>query len=469
MDKLPTSQSESPQSQSSRNIGDTQSKNGFTEIVSVTLLDAEAATSGGGADVRTVDSRFNVSVGDRTSPYKFVLEGSSGFFFSSTAVSAGFRPKAIQIVVDREVFAHTNYFQFTSGRLYYAISVGLLGFGRTVNLDVFLTWVNINGEASEQEQRIQIGTIVCRRVPREIERFDGLRPLLVSGLGRSGTTRMMQLLLRHTQIVALPKHPFENQPAQYWLHALRVLSSPAERNSETPIVGFQQANRRLTPNPFHHPVFLMSPASAGGAAAWLETSHVDQMTSFFKGQIESYYRALADEIGKPEAVYFLEKAQPTIHAGLFHELYDDTREVFTLRHPFDVLCSVRAFFPEVASYQTDDYICALRLGYDRLLDRIDEGAERSVVVSYSQLVCQPDEVLDSILEFADLPPVGKKLETFSELDRGHVTSGNPERSLGRWRRDLTTREIDLAKGEFADTLLRIRRTFPTFEQEYTVE
>lgn len=418
-------------------------------------------------DVWLKKTKISLREGLLPFPYKLGIDGFFEIGKSEGGMETDFQPKAIQVIVDWEVFAHTDHFSFKQdeGRWFFSIEVGLLGCGKDIELEVVLIG-KMRGEASGAEHRVSIGQIGCRRMTTAVAHGGRLRPLLMSGLGRSETTLMMKLLLQHQKILALPKYPFENQPAQYWLHALRVLSNPADRHSETPIVGFQQMTNRITSNPFHFHAFMVDASRSGKVASWIENDHIRHMAAFFMGQIEQYYTVLGGEVGKEDATYFVEKTQPNVHSLIFHELYEGAREIFIVRHPFDVLCSVRSFFPENAFYQTDTYIVALRIGYDRMLARIEASEGRCFVVDYNQLIRSQAKVTGAVLDFLELPNIESRQGMEGAENKNHITSADSEQSIGRWKKDLSEREIELAKREFAGTMLRIKGALPTFDPEY---
>lgn len=415
------------------------------------------------------NTKFSLREGPLPFPYKLGIDGLFEIGKLEGGIASDFQPKAIQVVVDWEVFAQTDNFSFKQeeGRWFYSIEVGLLGCGMDTELEIVLVG-KMRGEVPDTEHRVSIGQIGCRRMMTAVAHGSRLRPLLMSGLGRSGTTLMMRLLLQHKKILALPKYPFENQPAQYWLHALRVLSSPADRHSETPIVGFQQMTSRVTSNPFHFHTFMMDASQSGKVASWIENAHIRQMAAFFTGQIEQYYTALGAEVGKGEATYFVEKTQPNVHSLIFHELYEGAREIFIVRHPFDVLCSVRSFFSENAFYQTDTYIVALRIGYDRMLARIEASEGRCFIVDYNQLIQAQAKVMDAVFDFLELPNTEPRQGMEEAGNKNHITSADSEQSVGRWKKDLSEREIELAKREFEGTMLRIKGVVPTFDPGYAL-
>ena len=88
-----------------------------------------------------------------------------------------------------------------------------------------------------------------------------LQPLLVTSLGRMGTTLLMRMLAAHPGVVTYDRPPYEARGGKYWLHVLKTLAAPAD------------ASKRVgAPMEFH-----LEPLAAGGNpfysaafAAWPE-------------------------------------------------------------------------------------------------------------------------------------------------------------------------------------------------------
>ena len=54
-----------------------------------------------------------------------------------------------------------------------------------------------------------------------------VQPLVLSSLGRSGSTWLMKMFAAHPEIVTMRRFPYESSPGKYWMHAMKVLSDPA--------------------------------------------------------------------------------------------------------------------------------------------------------------------------------------------------------------------------------------------------
>lgn len=435
---------------------------GETEITSVSMVRGKQLYG----DVWLADSISFLETGPLLFPNSLIVSGS--FRVTHQGGSTNFKPETVQILFDMEVISYTDrlFYSEKDGRWYYALNVGLVGCGNSIEFDVILMGREYRDDSFHLHSTC-IGHISGRRKVVPVSYNGGIKPLLMSGLGRSGTTLMMELLLQHKKIVGFPKHPYENQPAQYWLHAFRVLSSPSDKNSDALMVAFQQRINRIGRNPFHDPLLSNNIVEGENVITWFEGKHTQNLGKFFLEQIEQYYRALGGEVGKSGAVYFVEKTQPNAHSLIFHELYGDVHEIFIIRHPFDVLCSVRSFFPENQFYQSDTYIEALRHGYNRMLDRIEGDEGKRFIVDYDRLIKDPTEIMNAIFDFLEFPK-RKRVAKKTQNKQGHITSESANSSLGRWKTELTAREVAIAKQEFTSVMGRIKTVMPSFDLGYEV-
>src|SRR6185436_15609669 len=97
--------------------------------------------------------------------------------------------------------------------------VGLLGLRADAVLELHVVL--------EDGERLPAATLRLRRAPLRSGYEPQLQPLIMSSLGRSGSTWLMKLFAAHPEIVVTRHFPYESSPAKYWMHALKVLSDPA--------------------------------------------------------------------------------------------------------------------------------------------------------------------------------------------------------------------------------------------------
>jgi hypothetical protein len=317
--------------------------------------------------------------------------------------------------------------------------VGLLGLGDRFKLGVRALF--------EDGTQAAIATIVGTRTPLSFAREPGLRPIVVTSLGRTGTTWLMRLLLEHPQIVVHPAHPHEVHAAAYWAHLFKVLAEPADHlNSAHP-----DAFRTTMSQAGHHPFFGPPVTAEPAMQAWFSHEYPRQLAEFSVQSTDSFYVRLAESQGKTGAQYFAEKFQPDRIPWLMWELYPQAREVVLVRDFRDVVCSILAFnrkrgFADFGreSVATDEEFVGLFSSHcRRLLEAYRSRADRVHLLRYEDLILHPDDSLRSLLGYLGLPfargVVAGMLERTSAVGgplAAHRTSGDSRGSIGRWRRDM---------------------------------
>ena len=298
----------------------------------------------------------------------------------------------------------------------------------------------------EDETRVDLATIRGRRAPIAPSTEAPLRPLLLTSLGRTGTTLLMGLLSAHPAIVADRNYPYEVFPARYWLHMLRVLSEPADHTDSSHPGDFSQDLLEIGFNPFHTSPVTNEPALAD----LLGHRYVERLARFCRESIDDFYTALATLQGKASAEFFVEKFQPDHVPRIARDLYPDTKEVFLVRDFRDLFCSVLAFNEKRGTldfgrerFETDEeYVGWVRLGAERLVNAWKSREASSHLVRYEDLATKPAETIAGLLEYLGLDRSPEAVEgmvqsAFAHPDTdGHRTTLTVEDSVGRWRRDL---------------------------------
>jgi hypothetical protein len=277
------------------------------------------------------------------------------------------------------------------------------------------------------------------------------RPLLVTTLGRSGSTWLTWLLGRHPEIADYRSFEYEPHVGGYFAEALRVLTQPS--STYQALRGDVDNNGWWLGRDPRFALFWYS--SHDSIDEWLGTDYVEDLIEFFARRIDGLYARLAEAIGKPDATYVVEKLPPSYFAQrMVAEMLPGTREIFVVRDFRDVAASIFAFgekrgqewFAELSLEDEEQCIREpLRDDVMALLKAWRERHDASLLLRYEDLVLRPEETLTEVLAFLGLDAgreiVGSMLAEATGVDsalhQAHVTSSTPEGSIGRWRRDLT--------------------------------
>jgi hypothetical protein len=311
---------------------------------------------------------------------------------------------------------------------------------------------------------VALATISGRRQPIHPGYEPALQPLILTSLGRTGTTWLMRLLSEHPAIVAYRRYPYEVRPGMYWMHVFKVLSAPADHGIQVAQPhGFYVDKTMVGANPFFASAFHEVPA----VQEWMGTTYAERLAAFCQASIDGWYRRLAEAQAQPGAVYFAEKHLPNDYPPLIWELYPRAREVFLVRDFRDMASSILAFnarrgfddFGRQRASSDEEFLAQLRHGATLLTEHWRRRSDRAHLVRYEDVITDPAAALAPLLAYLGLDAspatidgmIGRASEETPELKR-HQTSESPVSSVGRWREDLSPELQAVAHDAFADLL-----------------
>jgi len=296
----------------------------------------------------------------------------------------------------------------------------------------------------------------------EPEPTDGPAPLMVTTLGRSGSTLLMTLLSLHPQVTAFQPATDDSRPFAYQLEAAIAMASPASRMRllDSAVQGeawwLGRASMRL-----EQLLRLDEPLRElllGAPVERLLHSAVDQAAAFA--------RELGAAQERADVRYAAEKCGPGYLPRLMRELCADGREIFLVRDFRDVIASMLAFNAKrgYAAFgrehvDSDEQFVQWQAGIAAALAAgWRERGDGALLVRYEDLVADVPAALARILDHLGLVGapslVGDVVERAqSQLDRiQHRTTPNARASSGRWQTDLPPALQELANEAFAGPL-----------------
>jgi len=287
-----------------------------------------------------------------------------------------------------------------------------------------------------------------------------LEPLLVTSLGRSGSTILMHLLSQAGDVVCGSSYPYELRIGKYWLQLLAVATSPADVEHSVTRDGVGASPFWVGRNPFHDDTDVR-------LRQWLETEHVQTFASFVQQQIDQAYGVVGtvDSLGTGPR-YFAEKTGPGRSCRLAHRLYSGSRELFLVRDFRDVYCSVVAFndargydgFGRDTFPNDVEYLRSLGEAAQAMLAAWRARRSKGMLVRYEDLVRDRISAVKQICDHLNLSAADVANDPDEIVRRaqsgegglsGHRTTTTVEESIGRWRRDLPD-ELRSASAEFLD-------------------
>ncbi len=301
----------------------------------------------------------------------------------------------------------------------------------------------------QTQQQVTLGSISLQRTGKFPCNYESiLQPLMVTSLGRSGSTWLMRVLAEHSNIIVHREYPYETHAAKYWIYSLfKVLSEPTNYlNPDAPANHLSGLNIKwIIRNVTQDNLFNQ----------WFTNSYIDQVIKFCKTSTDSFYTEVAKSQNQTpsQLTYFAEKFGPwESTAGLCYELYPQTKEIILVRDFRDTLCSMLKFSEQrnvtdfgLNSKTTDlQAVNRIKNQAQRLLDYSQQRTDQTCVVRYENLVLKPEETFLTILEYLGLESNAKVVKnmlknsaTDTQELKSHRTSKNPKKSIGRWQQDLT--------------------------------
>jgi hypothetical protein len=295
----------------------------------------------------------------------------------------------------------------------------------------------------EDETRVEVVRLRGRRRALEPVRDARLEPLMVSTLGRTGSTVLLRALDAHRGIVAYRPFQYEPKVVSYWLDLFLALSEPASYMSQVvqpsdPSEDWWLGRRAKAPELIDAHV-----------QEWLGVAGVERLAAFCGESIEALYSRVADDARRGDALYFAEKLLPNAAPWLMWELFPAAREILLVRDFRDMACSIIAYNAarEMAAFGRDkvesdsEYVRQLGAGVTSLAREWRTNGRRAHLVRYEELITEPDRTLEAILEYLelgteDLPDMKERLLDQGPAFEQHGTAPSAAESIGRWRHEL---------------------------------
>jgi len=262
-----------------------------------------------------------------------------------------------------------------------------------------------------------------------------LGPILISTMGRTGSTVVMAALNQHPNIVVAGRPPYEVEMGSYYAYALRTLVAAGdhERSLRTDDI-------TAVANRFHigfNPYFESSFAGVFKAPLTLERFMTRRLPArlgrTFREIILDYYEEVAMDRGIEYPIYFAEKSLPERDSRLgFRFMFPNIREIVLVRDLRDVVCSAASSNGQAFDRLVEDTAAAAQ----QMLAITAEARPNTFMVRYEDLVLDRPGTMSRLFAFLGLTSVVPDEHSMTELFATHATSATPAASLGRWKRDL---------------------------------
>ncbi len=271
-----------------------------------------------------------------------------------------------------------------------------------------------------------------------------LTPILVTAVGRSGTTLLMGKLAQSADIVVAEAPPYEIRLLSYYATAQFVLTSLADTVRSTHPDRLEGRGFEVGFNPF----------SLGSDVPWFKTGSLpaelfsdyapNETFHAFKRIVNEYYLRLASDQGKNKRKYFAEKSNNIeLRSRRFpRDAFKGAREIMITRDPRDLVCSRQKYFKQGDKID----ILSVAEGTDEILRIANERRDDTIFIRYEDLVANAAATCAQLSGFLGVEiPARSGSEAESFQFKVHGTSKSPEASIGRWRTDLTSEAAALVE------------------------
>ena len=284
---------------------------------------------------------------------------------------------------------------------------------------------------------VELGRIEIERQPLEVACKPSLSPVMVTSVGRSGSTLLMQYLAHHPAVVVRDAYPMEATIAR------RIFARLPEQS-------------------------LNEVCQDARGSADVERLHDSMRRAGERALVEAVaaYSAIAETQGRaPEATRFYAEKNLSPE-WLVWELCPSAREIVLVRDPRDMICSSLAFNAKRGriafgrqDVDTDHEYVAHRASMARpwVIEPWRDRKDRVHLVRYEELVARPHDTLRGIFAYlgtdASAAVIGQLVDAVTGSDEvleRHGTSGSALASVGRWRHDLAPELADACEREFVD-------------------
>jgi hypothetical protein len=294
--------------------------------------------------------------------------------------------------------------------------------------------------------KVRVGALGART--EDERKTKGLRPLMLTTLGRSGSTLVMGILSRHPEIIAYKPFEYEARVGRYWVDIFASLAQPGSY-----LQSIVPANSAL-PEWWlgRGEVLPGSHLPDQEVMEYLEKDAIDEWAANCRNRISGFYEHLCGCLGKTSARYFAEKCAPDRSAAMMRSFYPNRREIILVRDLRDTICSILAInrkrgysgFGRANVGSDEEYIKYLRVSARQLLDVVtgENAKGETLLLRYEDFIHKPAGMLREVLGFLRVDQSEEIMAEMlgpapAEVLAWHRTSTDAIASIGRWRTEFT--------------------------------
>jgi hypothetical protein len=377
----------------------------------------------------------------------------------------GFQLKRIPINVPRpDVIESLNIDDKSQLNCGFDTRIGILGLPDDFSIELVAVFRGDN-----PNERVKTSfAVISGKKSTNLKTSTKYQPLMLTAIGRSGTTWVMKLLSQHPEVLTSDFYPFEVKQSAYWMQLLKLLTDPADFDGSSHPDKFDVTMNNIGHNPYTYPHYLNQYKNTDAFSNYYKSKHLNNVRDFSVNQIDEFYDLISEDTNKPKARYFAEKFVPTHLQSLYGDVYQAAKEIILVRDFRDVLCSAKSFNQKRNSVAfgrervNDDFEWVQHVskaGIKRMVNALRERRDTAFVLKYEDIILQPEKVLKSLFEYLNVNAseelVKQIISSASEVNASmdaHKTTKNPADSIGRWRSDMSPELQELCRVEMGPLL-----------------
>lgn len=273
------------------------------------------------------------------------------------------------------------------------------------------------------------------------------QPIVMSTLGRSGSTLLANLMAGHPRIAYLLPFEAEARSMEFWGRRAQLDALPAHYGRMLQTNQEPMEVEGILHTPGHFPRLKIH---GPRLEQWIDAVHVPRMIADAR---EGWMRTAREflKLADPGATHLLEKHSCHSVTTFCRDVVPEALHVLLVRDFRDIACSWRSYTRkrDLAVGQLDRSPDDIRR-YAFVLDaaermlRMHRAEPDLPVVRYEDLVIDPVQTLSRLFTALDLPLtreeisgiVSDRVDPDQVNQTHHRTTDRPEDSLARWQRDL---------------------------------
>ncbi|MCU7838355.1 MAG: sulfotransferase [Candidatus Thiodiazotropha sp. (ex Troendleina suluensis)] len=306
-------------------------------------------------------------------------------------------------------------------------------------------------------EKITLCKIRLNRTPTSTHFNPKIHPIIITTIGRTGSTLLMQLLAKHPSITVANQHPYETFALEYWLHIV--------------------SNQLYSPHTFLSPIdqqrFERDFMSDAQRRTWFQEKYYTMGLHFCQQAIEDYYHQICIQQNAHKASYFAEKIPYFAGTGtttwrqlslVVRELYPDAREIVLVRDFRDMVLSALHF--GARENTSRDLESEKATAYLNVTNEVSEFSQyykchqnNTLLVRYEDLILDTSSTLKAIFTYLSISDSDDIVDAIAhhppQIDQSHqqhITSKSILNSIQRWKQELIPQLQDKYTDAFRDNL-----------------